>query len=604
MAITVDLGYSTWGGTGVGWRGDFVSSRSRAECWRASLAWRFAARLYLIAGLVGGGCFSAANAQQQVAPSRVTPESLRPAAPAAPAIGLPEGVGAVAPAGAANLSFVAGQVEVSGTFPGFEATTQQIVGPLQGKRVTVAELYATANALERAYAAAGYILARVVVPPQKLADRGLVKLQVIDGIIERVDVGAVPERQRAVVAARMASIVGEPRVTLAEIERRLLLVSDLPGIALKSTLAQGATPGGTLLVVEATQQLVTGSVGIDDRLPSSLGTWTLSANAAINNALGLGEQAYMSYSASPNDLGMPRLKVEGGGVVFPIGSDGFTINPEYTESIARPVPAPGTPATVGDFQRFALRASYPAVRTRDETLTFQAAADWDDETLTAIGFGTKLYEDDYGALRLGARDVRTLPWGALAVLDGTFSHGLTGRDGTVVLPLSQQGASPLFTKLIVLGTLRQPLPEAFELAVIGHAQTSFGTPLMLSEQFGLDGSDALSSFASGTFSVDEGATLRAELSRPFSLPLNLMPPLNLSPYVFGAFGHGVIDQATAAQKGVIDAGSAGVGIRNAATWLTGVPLGSTLGAEFGRQFSNVPGERLGYRVNLALNVTF
>lgn len=44
------------------------------------------------------------------------------------------------------------------------------------------------------------------------------------------------------------------------------------------------------------------------------------------------------------------------------------------------------------------------------------------------------------------------------MLDGTFSHGITGR-----------------------------------------AQTSFGEPLILAEQFSLDGPDAPSSFAAGTF---------------------------------------------------------------------------------------------------------
>jgi hemolysin activation/secretion protein len=557
----------------------------------------------LAASVAGGGARLALA--QQVAPSRVTPESLRPTAPAAPEIGLPNAAPEAIPANAAGLSVLVGQFEVAGTFPEFQGQTAALLGPLGGRRLTVAQIYEAAATLEHAYAAAGYVLARVVVPPQHLADGGAVRLQVLDGTIERVDVSAVPERQRAVVAARMAAIVGAPHVTLAEIERRLLLVSDLPGITLTSTLARGTTQGGTLLVVEATQQLVTGSLGIDDRLPTSLGTWTFNTSAAINDALGWGEQAYVSYSTTPNDWGVPRLRVVGGGVVLPIGNDGFTLNPEYTESIARPLPAPGTPATIGDFKRLALRASYPLIRTRDETLNLQASVEWDDETLDAIGFGTRFYEDDYGAWRVGAHDERILPWGALAVLDGSFSHGIAGRDGTSALPLSQQGASPVFNKILASLTVRQPLPEAFELALIGHAQTSFGTPLMLSEQFGLDGSEALSAFASGTFSVDEGTTLRAELSHPFSLALGQAPALGLSPYLYGAVGRGFIDQATAAQKGVIDAGSAGIGLRTAvAVSPSGLPLGGTLAVEFGRQFSNVPGQRVGYRANVALNVTF
>lgn len=559
--------------------------------------------VFVVAWLIAGAS-GIARAQQNIAPSRVTPESLRPAAPAAPAIEVPGGAAVTAPAGAAGLSVVVGRVSVDGTFPGFERTTAGIVGPLAGKRLSVAEIYAAANELERSYAAAGYILARVVVPPQHLADGGTVRREVVDGTIERVDVSAVPERQRAVVAARMAGVVGEPHLMLSEIERRLLLVSDLPGLRLTSTLAGGAKPGGTLLVIQATQALVTGSIGVDDRLPKALGTWTLNSTAAINDALGFGEQAYVSYSTSP-DVGSPRLRVYGGGVVLPLGNDGFTLNPEFTESIARPIPPSGTPATTGDFKRFALRASYPLVRSRAETLTLSGTAEWDHETLTPIGFATKLYEDDYAAGRFGVHDQIELSWGASVVFDGTYSHGLTGRDGTSALPLSQQGASPVFNKLNAAAILRQPLPEAFELDLIGHAQTSFGAPLMLSEQFGLDGPEALSGFASGTFSVDQGLSLRAEIARPFTLALGGVPPLGLSPYVFGAFGYGQVVQPTTVQKGSIDAGSAGVGIRSAvATLETVLPVGSTLAVEFARRFSDVPGARGGYRANVALNLTF
>ena len=575
-----------------------VTARHVVHFSRFAILLRVAAAA-LIAGSVGHAL------AQQVAPSRVTPESLRPPPATTPTIELPSGAPEAVPPNAANLSVQVGQVEVTGTFPEFQSGTAALLDPLRGKKMTVAQIYEAASMLEHAYAAAGYVLARVVVPQQKLVDGGTVRFTVIDGVIERVDVSAVPERQRDVVAARMASIVGEQHVTLDEIERRLLLVSDLPGLQLRSTLAAGATPGGTLLVVEATQNYVTGSVGIDDRLPSSLGTWTVNTNLALNDALGLGEQAYFSYSSNP-DFGTPRLRVRGGGVVLPIGPDGFTINPEYTESIARPISALGSPNSLGDYQRFALHASYPLIRTRNQTLSLQATAEWDDEKLTTTDFGTLLYHDEYGVARFAGHDALELPWGAAAVFDGTFSHGLAGRGGSLIVPLSQQGASPVFNKLNAVASLRQPLPEALEIDFIGRAQTSFGTPLMLSEQFSLDGPDALSSFAAGTFSVDQGASLRAELARPFtvSLPAD-MPALTLAPYLFGAYGYGEIANTTAVQKAVIDAGSAGLGMRTAAgASVAGVPLGSSLAIEMGRRFSNVPGERGGYRMDVALNLTF
>ena len=393
-----------------------------------------------IALLVLGGAVCAlaalpAAAQTAPAPSRVTPETLRPPPVAAPVIELPSAAGLTPPANAAQLSVTVGRIDVDGTFPEFASETGALLNLARGKRMTVAEIYALGGALEHAYAAAGYILARVAIPPQKLVDGATVRFVVIDGTIERIDAANVPERVRGPVLARMARLIGKPYVTLGDIERGLLLVSDLPGLQLRSTLAAGSTPGGTLLILEATQNYVTGSVGFDDRLPASLGTWSLNSNVAVNDVLGFSEQIYASVQSSP-DFDNPRLRVFGGGIVAPIGGNGFTLNPEYTNSFSEPIPAPGAPPTEGNFQRAALRANYPVIRTRAQTLTLQAAIEWDDETLAPIGFATDLYHNSYAAARFQATDNFYLPWGASASISGTFSQGLAGRDGTTAVPLS------------------------------------------------------------------------------------------------------------------------------------------------------------------------
>ena len=166
--------------------------------------------------------------------------------------------------------------------------------------MSVADIFAAANAIEQAYAAHGYVLVRVAVPPQKLENGGTLHLVVIDGFVEGVDVKGVPEKQRALVQARLASLIGERHVTLSEIERRLILASDIPGLVLSSTIARGTAPGGTLLVLEATQSAVAGTLGFDNRLPSSLGTWELNGALAVNSPLGYGEQIYGAASTGYN----------------------------------------------------------------------------------------------------------------------------------------------------------------------------------------------------------------------------------------------------------------------------------------------------------------
>jgi len=548
---------------------------------------------------------------QAVAPSRVTPSTLAPPAGASGAIVVTSPAGLTPPQNASNLSVAISNVTVEGGFPELEAETAAIAAKIRGRRVSVAEIFAAANAIEQAYAAHGYVLVRVAVPPQQLKNGGQLRLVVIDGFVESVDVKGVPEKQRALVQARLASLIGRRHVTLPEIERRLILASDVPGLVLSSTIARGAAPGGTLLVLEATWSPVSGTLGVDNRLPRSLGNWELNGSSAVNSPFGYGEQFYGAASTGYNlgkvfDATTP-MQLLGVGAVLPIGVDGFKINPEYTNSVTRPAPVAGAPPDVGYYQRFDLRASYPLILTRAQALTVQGTYEWAQEHLSPIWFNTDIYDDQYQVARLQLEDHLRLPYGLLA---GTlvFSQGLGGRGETQAIltsvPLSQQGAFPTFSKLGFDGTWTQPLPYDLQGALIGQAQTSFGHPLFIAEQFSLDGLQAASAYPLGTFSADEGATLRGELQRSYSF--GWAPGrATVAPYIFGAASQGWIDEPTAVQPGHISAESFGVGLRlgaNAATPI--LPLGSTFSIELARGFSNDAGEGQVYRGNVAFAVNF
>jgi len=95
--------------------------------------------------------------------------------------------GLAAPANASSLSVAVSNVAVSGGFPELEAETSAIIEKIRGRRVSVADIFVAANAIEQAYAARGYVLVRVAVPPQKLQNGGTLRLVVLDGFIEGVD---------------------------------------------------------------------------------------------------------------------------------------------------------------------------------------------------------------------------------------------------------------------------------------------------------------------------------------------------------------------------------------------------------------------------------
>ncbi|MFA7751987.1 POTRA domain-containing protein, partial [Klebsiella pneumoniae] len=160
--------------------------------------------------------------------------------------------------------------------PALADRTRAIAGRLEGRTVSAAELFTAARDLEQAYAAAGYALVRVVLPAQALRDGGDLRLLVIDGLIERVETGGLPPEIRERIAAILAPLVGVRGVTLASIERKLLLAGDTPGTVLRSTLAPGSSPGASTLIIEARYKPVTGQIGIDNTLSDSLGRYTTS----------------------------------------------------------------------------------------------------------------------------------------------------------------------------------------------------------------------------------------------------------------------------------------------------------------------------------------
>jgi hemolysin activation/secretion protein len=247
------------------------------------------------------------------------------------------------------------------------------------------------------------------------------------------------------------------------------------------------------------------------------------------------------------------------------------------------------------------------IRTRTQTFTLTGAYEYISQSVFLPTFGKDLNRDRYGVLRGGMAADTPLPWlGETLEVSATFSQGTGGRDVADVassgIPLSRQGASPNFSKINLDTHLIQPLSEAFRFDLFVHAQTSFGQPLLTPEQFFLDGPQAVSAYATGALPVDEGATLRGELSRPFSVP-SPVAPLILSPYVFGVVGAGRLDIPTVAEVTSVKAASFGAGVRSGVD-LPGGYQGITVNFEVARQYSDLPTLARGWRENIRVNMRF
>ncbi len=473
--------------------------------------------------------------------------------------------GLAAPPGAERLTIRLTGVEVSPALPGLAPAIAALQARLTAGRIPVTEIFAAAADLEAGLAEAGQVLARVVIPAQTLTDGGRLRLTMVDGFVEGVDVSAAPAELQPRLAALTAPLVGQRGITLRQIERRLLIAGDTYGLALGSALASGAEPGGTVIMLDPQFRSVTGFAGIDNGLSRGLGRWNLSGGFEMNGFLGMGEVIYARASGHP-DLrsngwlsDLPQQRTLAIGAVLPLGHDGLTFGVELTRSQTRNGAVRAGSAS--DFRRASLRLFYPLIRESTRNLALRGALDIqsDRQDLLTIAGPIGLSQDRSRVLRLGADGDLVLESGAALSGGATLALGLGGRLGTVALPLSRVGAGPRFAKLELHFAWRQALAENWGLNLNGRAQFAGGQALLSGEQFGIGGAGALSAFEQGGLSGDSGWLLRAEVARRFE-GAAFGQPLQISPYVFGAAGAVHLARPQFGEFARTGAGSLGIGL--------------------------------------------
>lgn len=531
--------------------------------------------------------------------SQVTPPTFQPPLQrGGGGFDLPETSGPTAPSGAEKLNVKLSRVVIEGGLPALATDEARISESLSGRTVTAADLFAAAGELERAYAVAGYGLVRVILPAQRLKDGAVLRIVVIDGFLERIDTSSLSPTIRDRVARVLAPLAGQKGLTNTVIERQLLLAGDTPGTALRSTLSKGSKAGASVLTIEARYRPLSGSLTLDNTLSRQLGRYNAGLGVEFNSLLGLGEIFYLRASGAPRfdrehgfSSDRPRNRSLAGGVTFPLGIDGLTLNLEATASRTLPEAGIGGLALMSDFKRYSARLAYPLIRSRDLTLNLTGAFDAQNEDLSIANLGGfPISKDRLRILRAGTDFSWYVAGDALLTAGVTASFGIDGlgaRDAAQAkasnTPLSRQGADAEFQKIEVSAGYRQPVAEHLTLDFRAKAQTSFGQPLLNSEQIGLASLGGLSTFPSGTMQGDDGFVLRAEAQFPFvtSLPSVANTAVIISPYLFGAYGGVRLHQPTVLEVAWAQGAAYGLGLRFGAA-LPSSASAMNLNLEYGR----------------------
>ncbi|GAC1319683.1 MAG: ShlB/FhaC/HecB family hemolysin secretion/activation protein [Collimonas sp.] len=209
-----------------------------------------------------------------------------------------------------SVKIVVKSLKVTGAQAYSEADLLAVTGFKPGSELTLSDLRGMAAKIADYYHRNGYFVTQAYLPAQDIKD-GVVTIAVIDG-----QYGKVTLRNQTNLSDNLANSLlgglnsGDP-VTSAPLESRLLLLSDLPGVKVKSTLVPGASVGASDLIVDLTPgQRVTGSIDADNAGNRYTGEYRVGATVNLNDPTGHGDIASLRALTSGSGLNYARASYQ------------------------------------------------------------------------------------------------------------------------------------------------------------------------------------------------------------------------------------------------------------------------------------------------------
>ena len=246
-----------------------------------------------------------------------------------------------------------------------------ISGFQPGSEFTLADLRNMAVRIAGRYHRDGYFVAQAYLPAQDIKD-GIVTIAVIEGYYGNITLHNQTFLSDDLANGMLSGLNQGDLIASAPLESRLLLLSDLPGVKVKSTLIPGASVGSSDLIVDVTEgKLVTGSLDADNAGNRYTGANRIGATVNLNDPAGHGDVATLRVLTSGSGLNYMRVSYQmqfgkaKAGVAY--ASMEYQLGDEFAILQAN-----------GTAQIASVYGGYPLIRSRDNNLNVQLA--FDDKT--------------------------------------------------------------------------------------------------------------------------------------------------------------------------------------------------------------------------------
>jgi hemolysin activation/secretion protein len=261
------------------------------------------------AALVLIGSSLAAHAAAPAPDSGAILQQIQPLLPPAPSptgtgLSIERGNGASTPASA---PFLVKTLLITGNEKIATATLHALVADAEGKTLTLADLERLTDRITDYYQTHGYPLARAIIPAQSIHD-GAVKIQVIEARYGKVKLHNQSRVTDPLLQATLAPLQSGQVIARAPLDHTLLLLSDIPGVAVSATLQPGEAVGSSdLQVATSVGPAVTGSIAADNYGNHYTGSARLGGTVNFIDPLHHGDTLSVSGLSSGADMNYGRV---------------------------------------------------------------------------------------------------------------------------------------------------------------------------------------------------------------------------------------------------------------------------------------------------------
>lgn len=210
----------------------------------------------------------------------------------------------------ASAPFLVKEIRIVGNTAFDTATLHALVADQQGKTLTLVELGALAARISTYYQQRDYPLARAIIPAQTIAE-GVVVIQVVEARYGSVNFSNGSRVNTGLLESILSPLQNGQPVSETELDRALLLLSDVPGVGVNAVLKPGEAVGTSDLDVDATHKEVgAGSISIDNYGNRYIGRARVSGTASLFNPLRHGDVLSANLVSTGEHMAYGRLSYD------------------------------------------------------------------------------------------------------------------------------------------------------------------------------------------------------------------------------------------------------------------------------------------------------